>query len=187
MTKLRQTQLQEVPNQHQNLVAGAWGNPFKDLKGPLTVLQQNLAPLEPQNQPNFLPLSRDGLMNGYQEPAVPQPQDEHSHNDGEATNGSDNYVNISVGPFGFDYAHNGMYRGCLWLLMASYGSLGVHKAPLLLSAHPARVLVASPKAKLTLSHNISDIFQSRKTVLSILSSCYCLRCWSDHDSTFNAC
>ena len=31
-------------------------------------------------------------MNGYQEPAVLQPQDEHSFDDGEASDGFDLYV-----------------------------------------------------------------------------------------------
>ena len=31
------------------------------------------------------------------------------------------YVNISAGPFGFTYTHNGMYRGCVWLHVVSYG------------------------------------------------------------------
>ena len=49
----------------------------------------------------------------------------------------------------FYYTQKGMHKGCLWLLIIQYVFLGVHVAKLRLSAHPARVLVASPKAKLT--------------------------------------
>ena len=35
-------------------------------------------------------------MNGYQEPAVPQPQDEHSSDDGEAIDGFDLHVSYEI-------------------------------------------------------------------------------------------
>ena len=55
------------------------------------------APAKPRPRPNPMPAQplapkRRRLMNGYQEPAVPQPQDEHSSDDGEATDGFDLYV-----------------------------------------------------------------------------------------------
>ena len=34
-----------------------------------------------------------------------------------------NHVNISLLSFGFNYAYNGMYKGCLWLAVVSYGSV----------------------------------------------------------------
>ena len=70
-----------------------------------------------------------------------------------------NHVNIFVGSFGFNYACNRMYRGCLWLAVVFYGSLWVHGAPLWPSAHPAHVLVASPSAKRTESQYVQYIFR----------------------------
>ena len=73
-----------------------------------------------------------------------------------------NYVNISAGSFEFNYAHSGMYRGCLLLPLAFYGSLWVHGAPLWPCAHPAPVPVASPSAKRTDSQYVQRIFHKRQ-------------------------
>ena len=57
---MRHMQLQQLPNQLRNVVAGAWDNFFKRLKGLLKVLQQNLAPNQPETQPNLFRLSGEG-------------------------------------------------------------------------------------------------------------------------------
>ena len=36
------------------------------------------------------------------------------------------YVNITAGPFGFSYTHNGMYRECMWLHVVAYGPKWLH-------------------------------------------------------------
>ena len=77
-----------------------------------------------------------------------------------------NYVKNSLGSSGFNYAHSGMYSGCLWLSVASYGSLRVHGAPLWSSAHLAHV----PAASLSPSeqkHSTHRIFLQGKTELSL--------------------